>query len=256
MSQKSYPPNKTPNKPSTQARDKLFSAHENQAFQFDENVVKVFPDMINRSVPGYNLVVPMLGLLARRFVQPESNVYDLGCSLGAATLAVRHAINTSGVEIIAIDNSASMVERFKDLLQQDQSNVPVRVELMDIEACEITDASLVILNFTLQFIELKKRALLLQRIYQNMKPGGALLLSEKICFDDALNQQLQTTWHHDFKRSQGYSDLEIANKRNALDKVLIPETLQTHKQRLQQAGFNSIIPWFQCFNFVSMVAIK
>lgn len=256
MSQKSYPPNKTPLKPAPVVKDQLFSEHENQAFQFDENVVKVFPDMINRSVPGYNLVVPMLGLLARRFVQADSKIYDLGCSLGAATLAVRHAISASGVEIIAIDNSASMVARFKDLLQQDQSNVPVRVELMDIEACEITDASLVILNFTLQFIELEKRVSLLQRIYQNIKPGGALLLSEKICFEDTQSQQLQTTWHHDFKRSQGYSDLEIANKRNALENVLIPETLQSHTLRLQEAGFSSIIPWFQCFNFVSMVAIK
>lgn len=252
MSQKSQP-DQRPGKPET---DRLFSRHESQSFQFDEKVVKVFPDMINRSVPGYSLIVPMLGLLARRFVQADSVVYDLGSSLGAACLAVRHAIKTDDVEIVAVDNSASMVDKFRELLQQDPGSIPVDVRLMDIEDCETVDASLVILNFTLQFINMDKRLDLLQRIYQNLKPGGALLLSEKICFEDQQSQQLQIDWHHDFKRSQGYSDLEVANKRNALENVLIPESLETHRQRLGQAGFETIIPWFQCFNFISLVAIK
>jgi tRNA (cmo5U34)-methyltransferase len=252
MSQKSLPP-KPPPQPD---KDRLFSQHQGQAFQFDDKVVKVFPDMINRSVPGYNLIVPMLGLLARRFVQADSKVYDLGSSLGAASLAVRHAIKTDAVEIIAVDNSTSMVDKFRELLQQDPGSIPVDVRLMDIEDCETVDASLVILNFTLQFIDRDKRLPLLQRIYKNLKPGGALLLSEKICFEDPQSQQLQIDWHHDFKRSQGYSDLEVANKRNALENVLIPESLETHRQRLEQAGFETIIPWFQCFNFISLVAIK
>ncbi len=248
MSQKSLPPK-------TQ-RDHLFSEQSQQKFQFDEAVVQVFPDMINRSVPGYNLIVPMLGLLARRFVQANSRVYDLGCSLGAASLAVRDAISMEGVEIVAVDNSAAMLAKFEEILKTSQQQRKILLKQADIETCEIENASLVMLNFTLQFIAPEERAALLRSIFQGLKPGGALLLSEKIQFEDIDKQRLITDWHHDFKRSQGYSDMEIANKRAALEKVLIPETLAAHKQCLKEAGFGSIIPWFQCFNFVSLVAIK
>ncbi|MCF6264828.1 MAG: carboxy-S-adenosyl-L-methionine synthase CmoA [Xanthomonadales bacterium] len=252
MSQKSLPPDH----PINSSEDRLFARHTEQSFRFDEKVVNVFPDMIDRSVPGYNLIVPMLGLLARRFVQPDSNIYDLGCSLGASSLAISDAVNTFGVKIIAVDNSAAMISRLAELMLQHKGNLPIEVRQENIENTAISHASLVILNFTLQFIELENRLPLIKQIYDNLLPGGALLLSEKISFSDPQNQQLQTEWHHDFKRSQGYSDLEIANKRNALENVLIPETLETHRERLGQAGFTTVIPWFQCFNFISLVAIK
>jgi len=252
MSQKSLPPNYPPNT----SEDRLFARHTSQSFCFDEKVVNVFPDMIDRSVPGYNLIVPMLGLLARRFVQAESNIYDLGCSLGASSLAISQAVNKPGAKIIAVDNSAAMISRLEELLLVNEGGLPIEIQQKNIEDCTIHNASLVVLNFTLQFIDLENRLPLLQQIYNNLLPGGALLLSEKISFCDTQNQQLQTEWHHDFKRSQGYSDLEIANKRNALENVLIPETLDAHRERLEQAGFTTIIPWFQCFNFISLVAIK
>jgi len=250
MSQKSQPPK------SPKSRDCLFNQQGHQEFRFDEAVVQVFPDMINRSVPGYNLIIPMLGLLARRYVQANSRVYDLGCSLGAASLAVSDALKTPGVEIIAVDNSAAMVSKFEQILADCQQDASIQVQLADIEAVEINNASLVMLNFTLQFILPECRGELVGRIFQGMTAGGALLLSEKICVEDTDKQRLLSDWHHDFKRSQGYSDLEIANKRNALENVLLPETMQIHKQRLKEAGFTNIIPWFQCFNFVSLVAVK
>ena len=115
---------------------------------------------------------------------------------------------------------------------------------------------MVVLNFTLQFVPEDQRQALCQRISDAMLPGGILILSEKIQFADAHLQELNTDLHHAFKRANGYSDLEVAQKRSALENVLMPETLSAHQQRLKACGFSSVDVWFQCFNFASMVAIK
>jgi tRNA (cmo5U34)-methyltransferase len=112
------------------------------------------------------------------------------------------------------------------------------------------------LNFVLQFIAKEERLNLLKHIYQGLNPGAVLILSEKITFDDAEENQLQTALHEAFKRAQGYSDMEISRKRTALENVLIPETQDAHHRRLQQAGFPAAHTWFQCFNFASMIAVK
>jgi len=225
-------------------------------FRFDERVVQVFPDMINRSVPGYALIVPMIGLLARRFVTPGSRVYDLGCSLGACSLAIRRALSVEDVEIMAVDKSAAMVSRCQELISADDAAIPVRVFEQDITDTEIQNASLVVLNFTLQFLTPEKRTALLKKACRGMQTGGALVLSEKVHFEDERKQELMTQWHHDFKKTQGYSDLEIAQKRNALENIMIPEALESHYDRLSSAGFREAHNWYRCFNFYSIIAIK
>jgi len=242
----------------TDEQDKLFSKSRalTSGFRFDEQVVKVFPDMIARSVPGYELVVPMIGMLARRYAQPDSQIYDLGCSLGAASLAMSLAVRGRGTRIIAVDNSEAMVVRCRTNVTEKSGTVPVDVRLQDIIETPIENASVVVLNFTLQFIDPDQRQLLIDRISAGMRPGGALIVSEKICFADELEQADQTEWHHDFKRAQGYSELEIAQKRNALEDVLRPETEAAHFNRMQRAGLSRPRRWFQCFSFASYIAFK
>ena len=239
-------------------QDNLYSKPLQQPadFRFDERVVQVFPDMINRSVPGYSLIVPMIGLLARRFVTPGSRVYDLGCSLGACSLAVRRALSEDDVEIIAVDKSPAMVSRCKELIDADDASIPVQIRQEDISETEIQNASLVVLNFTLQFLTPAKRSALLEKACRGINSGGALVLSEKIMFNDERKQDLMTQWHHDFKKTQGYSDLEIAQKRNALENIMIPEALETHYDRLSTAGFREAHNWYRCFNFYSIIAVK
>lgn len=238
--------------------DNLFAKSRavTSGFRFDEQVVKVFPDMIARSVPGYELVVPMIGLLARRYAQPNSNIYDLGCSLGAASLAMSLAVRAEDTRIVAVDNSEAMVARCKKSMMEKGGAVPIDVRLQNMLDTKIENASVVVLNFTLQFLDRGQRQTLIGQIAEGMRPGGVLILSEKICFAETPEQADQTTWHHDFKRAQGYSDLEIAQKRNALEDVLRPETEAAHIKRLQQAGFTSIRRWFQCFSFASYIAFK
>ncbi len=226
------------------------------AFKFDETVASVFPDMIQRSVPGYSAIISAIGLLAGRFAREHSVCYDLGCSLGAATLSMRHQIEAKTCRIIAVDNSPAMVRRFQEVLQKDGAQLAVDVLCKDLREVAIENASVVVLNFTLQFIPLEDRAELLAKIYKGLLPGGILILSEKLKFDDPRQQELQTQMHHVFKKAQGYSDLEISQKRSALENVLIPETFAQHQKRLRQAGFSSAEVWFQYFNFASIIALK
>ena len=225
-------------------------------FVFDEKVVQVFPDMIARSVPGYDLVVPMTGMLARRYARPDSRLYDLGCSLGACTLAMRNAVNARPVRIVAVDTSSAMVERCRKTLIENPGDIPVDVIEADVADVPIENASVVVMNYTLQFIDPAHREELIRKIFAGLGEGGALILSEKIRFSDPSSQVRHTSWHEDFKRAKGYSELEIAGKRTALENVLKADTGQQHRDRLLSAGFRSVERWFQCFSFCSYLAIK
>jgi len=234
-------------------RDSIYTADIHQSgFTFDDRVASVFADMIRRSVPGYGQTLQMVELLAHEYAQAGSNLYDLGCSLGAATMALSRGAADKSVRIIGVDNSSSMVDRCKEIL----NNEAVEIRCQDILDTRIEHASVVVLNFVLQFIDKAARLDLLARIHDGLAPGGVLILSEKIAFNDADEQRRQIRLHEVFKRAQGYSDLEISRKRTALEYVLIPETLDVHHARLRQAGFSASHTWFQCFNFVSMIAVK
>lgn len=236
--------------------DKVYSKPRDMIvdFAFDDAVVKVFPDMIRRSVPGYTEIITLTGLLAEQYVQPESRCYDLGCSLGAATLSMRQRI-PSDCTIVAVDNSQAMIDTCRQQLG-DNDKATVELYCQDIQDADITNASMVVLNFTLQFIEANERLSVLQKIYKGLRPGGLLVLSEKLNFNDVQEQQMQEAMQLSFKRANGYSDMEISQKRSALEKVLIPDTFEQHQQRLQAAGFAQVYQWFQAFNFVSIAAIK
>ncbi len=226
------------------------------SFKFDESIINVFPDMIQRSVPGYHAIISAIGLLAGRYAQPHSNCYDLGCSLGAAALSMRHQISIKHCEIIAVDSSDAMIQQLKKNVQKDSCEIKVNCLCADIRDIAIENASVVVLNFTLQFIPIEDRLHFMEKIFRGLLPGGILILSEKLRFEDSRQQILQTELHHEFKKAQGYSDLEISQKRSALENVLLAETFAVHQQRLNTAGFSSAEVWFQYFNFASIIALK
>ena len=235
------------------SRDAIYTAEiHTGGFTFDDKVASVFADMISRSVPGYGQTLQMVELLAHQYAQEGSNLYDLGCSLGAATMALSKGASGKACNVIGVDNSEAMVERCKGALK----NEHVTILCQDILDTDIEKGSVVVLNFVLQFVPKERRAELIQKIYAGLKPGGVLILSEKIAFKDADENTRQIQLHEAFKRAQGYSEMEISRKRTALEDVLIPETLATHHARLKQAGFSASNTWFQCFNFASMIAVK
>ena len=242
----------------TQIKDTLFSVPIEKLgdFTFDESVAEVFPDMIQRSVPGYSNIITAIGMLASRFVTANSNVYDLGCSRGAGILSIRRNLSDNSVHIIGVDNSEPMVERCRRHLDAYHSDIPVEILCDDIRHIEIHNASMVVLNFTLQFIPPEDRIALLTKIYEGLNPNGVLVLSEKFTFHDNQMNELLIDLHHTFKRANGYSELEVSQKRTALENVMRTESIETHKQRLKQIGFKNVELWFQCFNFGSMIAVK
>jgi tRNA (cmo5U34)-methyltransferase len=230
-------------------------------FVFDARVAKVFPDMIRRSVPGYASLVPLIGLVAAEHLPPGGWCYDLGCSLGAASLGLRRAAGPPRRErpggVVAVDNSLPMLERLKkSLAEQTQPGLPIYPVCADIRQMPTPNASVVMLNFTLQFIDPAQRNALLARIHRDLRPGGLLILSEKIKFDQPCHQARFTALHEAFKRANGYSQLEISQKRSALERVLRPDTPEQLDQRLAQVGFTERAAWFQCLNFLSFLAWK
>ncbi|WP_172830786.1 carboxy-S-adenosyl-L-methionine synthase CmoA [Pseudomonas oryzae] len=244
-----------------QIPDRLYATPQEQVadFVFNEAVVRVFPDMIKRSVPGYPTIVENIGVIANQFAQPRTALYDLGCSLGAVSQALRRHVQSEGCRVIAVDNSRAMVERCSEYLHaQDsmfQELLPVEVLEADICQLEFQPASVVALNFTLQFIPREQRLELLARIRRALLPGGALILSEKLRFDDAQEHALLNDLHIAFKRANGYSELEIAQKRSAIENVMKSDSLEEHRERLLAAGFSKVTPWFQCLNFASLIAL-
>lgn len=225
-------------------------------FQFNQQVVNVFPDMISRSVPGYDLSLEIIGLVGQMFVQPGSRVYDLGCSLGAGIQAMRPFLQTDDCQIIGIDSSMAMVEQCRANLAQPAGGAPITIKQADIKGYPIDNGSLVIMNYTLQFIEQAERQQIVNDIYAGLNAGGAFFLSEKVVFADAEKNDRFIDLHHNYKRMQGYSDLEIAQKRDAIMNVLVPETIEAHQARLTRAGFRTAEICLQGINFVSLLAIK
>jgi tRNA (cmo5U34)-methyltransferase len=242
--------------------DKLFLDDKlgEQPFRFDAAVARVFPDMLKRSIPGYAASLEAIGSLAARFVRPGTRGYDLGCSLGGAAIAMRQGIRAPDCEIIAIDNAPAMIERCREIVAADDARrigaTPIVVRLGDLRDIDIERASMVVLNYTLQFIDPGERDDTIRRIHEGLVPGGILVLSEKVVDEDPEMQALLVDLYHEHKRRNDYSALEIARKRAALENVLRPETVTRHRERLTAAGFSAVAVWFRYFNFVSLIAIR
>jgi len=239
-------------------RDAIFSTPLDRVarFSFDERVVACFPDMIRRSVPGYGQILGMLGLIANRHLRHGAHVYDLGCSLGAASLALAGQLAPDAFRLTAVDISPAMVERARETLAAECPRHAIEVIEGDISTLDYQPSGMMILNFTLQFLPPEKREALLARLYTALEPGGVLILSEKTVDLDERDNAWRVERYHDFKRANGYSDLEISQKRTALENVLVPDTLEAHHARLARAGFARSLTWFQYLNFASMIAFK
>jgi len=223
-------------------------------FTFDQKVVDVFDDMVLRSVPGYRQMIEFIGFFARVYPKSNMNIYDLGCSTGASTSAVISNLKIKNFRIYAVDNSVEMIKQAKKNLEGLSHNI--EFVIANIEDINIENASLIILNLTLQFIPLESRYKFLEKIFDSLEPDGVLFLSEKIHFEDNSMQNLLENLHIRFKEENGYSQTEIYNKRKVLEKVLTTETIENHISRLENIGFKKVSVVFQCLNFASFIAHK
>ncbi len=243
------------------AQDKLYrDGADGEPFRFNAAVARVFPDMLRRSIPGYAASIEAIGSLAARYVRAGTRCYDLGCSLGAATIAMRQGIREPGCTIVAVDNAPAMIDRCREVVAEDDrheaSRAAVRLVLGDLREVEIANASMVVLNYTLQFLPPGDRGPLLARICDGLNDGGLLVLSEKVIDEDPDMEALLVDLHHEHKRRNDYSALEVSRKRAALENVLVPEPVSAHRERLRAAGFARSAVWLRYFNFVSIIAFR
>ena len=225
-------------------------------FEFDDQVARVFDDMLNRSIPFYREIILQQVRLIERYYQPGTAIFDLGCSNGNLSLCLCRHLEETPFTLIAVDNSAPMLSFFSERLASTPCADRVTMKCEDIVRTPIENASVVVLNFTLQFLPPRRRSGLLSRIHQGLTPEGVLLFSEKVTHAHQGLADLQQDCYYAFKRENGYSDLEISQKREALEKVLIPETVEQHLERLQRAGFSAVDLWQKWFNFAAWIAIK
>jgi len=249
---------------SSDKKDRVFrkKAKNEQDFSFNKTVTSVFDDMLKRSVPFYEESQRLITELAAHFVQSDSCIYDLGCSNGNTCFSIVKQITDPSVKIIGIDNSEEMINaakmRYKEWNNKDDKNKPkLLFRAEDItNKLDITNASVVILCLTLQFIRPHNRLSIVNHIYKNLSKGGALILYEKNVIDSPKLNRLFIKLYYDFKERNGYTKTEVHEKRVALENVLIPYTKEENRVLLEEAGFKNIETFFQWYNFSGVIAIK
>jgi tRNA (cmo5U34)-methyltransferase len=241
-----------------QPDDRLFADPRQRAadFRFDGSTARVFDDMLNRSVPFYGEIQRMTTEIAADFAVPGTKLYDLGCSTGTTLLALEHFVSPE-VGFVGIDSSPEMLEKARTKLDALRSGRAVELQCRDLhEDIEIRDASVVVLTLTLQFVRPLHRDRVVRTVFEGLNPQGALILVEKVTEGDTLFNRLFIKYYYDMKRRHGYSELEISQKREALENVLIPYRFEENRELLLRSGFRHVQEFFRWYNFCGMIAVK
>lgn len=223
---------------------------EVSSFSFDKSVADCFSDMAARSIPSYSDINRFTCYLASKEITKGENIYDVGCSNGTTLLTLLSNISAKQLKYntyIGIDSSSPMINNARTRLPSEAIDLFCD-SIMNIE---LDNARVIFLNYVLQFLDVKHRDYVLNRIYRSLNKGGVLFISEKI-----KPSRAETEFYHEFKRMNGYSDEEILNKSLALKNVLIEDELDQLCMRLKRSGFNTYHIWNRQYNFVSIIARK
>jgi tRNA (cmo5U34)-methyltransferase len=239
-------------------RDRVFAepAEAVADFRFSKEVAAVFDDMLSRSVPFYAETQRMIGEMAGDFVKSGTNVYDFGCSTGT-TLSLLHERVPKDVRFVGVDNSEDMLARCRERLAASGFDRPHELVCADLNnGARVENASLALMILTLQFIRPLQRERLMADIYRGLNEDGCLVLVEKVLGEDSLFNRLFIRYYYDMKRRNGYSEMEIAQKREALENVLIPYKLLENREMLLRTGYRYVDVFFKWYNFCGIVAVK
>ena len=238
-------------------RDQVFADEKPQTdFKFNKQTAAVFDDMVSRSVPFYDEMQRMTTEIAADFAVPGTNLYDLGCATATTMLVLDRAIDP-GVRFVGVDNSEDMLAKARAKLQQAGVKRAYDLVVADLHKGQIVEnASVVLLLLTLQFVRPLYRDRMVADIVRGMNDRGCLILIEKLTSADTLFNRLYIKYYYDMKRRNGYSDIEIAQKREALENVMIPYRLEENVEMLKGAGFKSVEVFFRWYNFCGIVAVK
>jgi tRNA (cmo5U34)-methyltransferase len=239
-------------------RDEIFREHSNEIgdFNFGEKTAAVFDDMLDRSIPQYHELQRMIGELAAEFAVADTNIYDLGCSTGITLQSVQDAVKAD-VKLVGIDYSQPMLDKAKERFSALPNAKPITLLLGDLNRpMSIQNASVVLLNLTLQFVRPLYRQALIRNIYDGLNDGGCLILVEKVLGNDSLFNRAFIKLYYEMKKRNGYSETEIAKKREALENVLIPYRVDENYELLERGGFSHVDLFFKWYNFCGFIGAK
>ncbi len=238
-------------------KDTLYTSGEiHEDFTFNHRVAEVFDDMLSRSIPYYRTVIDGIVPLIKQRLRQGLTVYDLGCSTGTALLEISRQLNDDSIQFIGVDNAPAMIDKAKRKKEMFADTDRIEFRQGDIVHCDLANAGVIICNYTLQFLRPMARQSFVKQLFEALPNDGLLILSEKnISHSHRLNRDFINIYHG-FKRKQGYSELEIAAKREALENILVPFSLDENTNMLHEAGFKEVETFFKWFNFTSLVALK
>ena len=226
-------------------------------FDFGEQTAQVFDDMLSRSVPFYDEVQCMIVEIVAGIVGEGPLIYDLGCSTGTTLLMLASRLKGKNPRLVGLDSSLPMLARARMKFEQSEHSSMVTWQHQDLNEPLITDpADVFVMNLTLQFVRPLYREQLVANLHDKLKPGGCLILVEKIVADSSLLNRIYTEMYYAFKKRKGYSDLEIAQKREALENVLIPYRVTENLEMLKRCGFTNPDTFFRWYNFAGFIGIK
>ncbi|MDA3955600.1 carboxy-S-adenosyl-L-methionine synthase CmoA [Oceanispirochaeta sp.] len=243
-------------------KDKVFEDKNPvvRAFEFNESVAHVFDDMAQRSIPHYKDVQSMVATLGLTFYQDGTRIYDLGCSTGTTIALLLKGLKDHGLSdytIKGIDSSAPMCREAEEKLSTlDIEKGRVLIEEADIMEEPIENASVVIMNYTLQFIDPFQRESLIRKIYTGLNHNGILLVSDKTLQSHTDLSRIFVDNYYNLKRKNGYSELEISRKREALENVLIPYPIREEENLFRICGFEAVDLFYTWYNFSSFICLK
>lgn len=225
-------------------------------FTFGEKVASVFDDMLGRSVPFYAEMQRMIAEMATDFAAPGSNIYDLGCSTGTTILNLAPSVGND-VKFIGVDNSHEMLKKCAAKFEEHKFKGKHELLFADLnEGIKIENASMVLMVLTLQFVRPLHRDRLIAQIYEGMNENGCLILVEKFLGEDSIFNRLFIKYYYDMKKRNGYSEMEIAQKREALENILIPYKPLENREMLLRSGFRYVDSFFKWYNFGGIIAVK
>lgn len=239
-------------------KDEVFKGEIEKAsdFKFGANVAKVFDDMVNRSVPYYGEIQRMMAEIVADHAKQGSDVYDLGCSTGTTLIGMNTMVDQD-IRFIGVDDSQEMLDKCKSKLMELGFSRAYELRCADLnQSLKVTNASVVVLCLTLQFVRPIYREQLLRNIYEGLNSGGVLILVEKILAEDSLFNRDFIEYYYDYKRRNQYSEMEISQKREALENVLVPYKLSENITMLRDQGFNHCEIFFKWYNFAGLIALK
>ncbi len=239
-------------------KDQIFANgdFESGSFRFNNDVASVFDDMANRSIPFYKEVIHLVAEAAKSFTPTGGTIYDIGCSTGNTLIYLAKALHGKDINLIGYDPAKAMISKATEKAKVFTYSHDIHFEINDCQNCNLKEADMVILNYTLQFVDVSERDTVIEKIYKSLKPGGVLILSEKLRQEDQDVESYNTKTYEHFKNGNGYSFLEIANKRQALENILIPGSLTDNISMLNRSGFERVEILFKWLNFTTFAAFK